>query len=465
MEWVRWQRRLDAIIDRCTEGSSKRVKPAVRDILRVALYQIVCPGKIPSHAAVNEAVNQARRRFAAGPAGFVNAVLRNALRNRAAVDPAVTDDPRSLAIHFSHPDWLVHRWIREIGIDEARRVLAHNNTRASVDLRVNSLRTAVNELVEALERTSHVCTPSALVPAAVRLDGVHGPIQSLPGYGEGLFAVQDLASQMIAPLLKPLPDHRILDACAAPGGKTAHVAALTQNRSKQIVAVDCDAVRVEEMAENLRRLGVERVDLRVGDSQDGNFIKGLGTFDRILVDAPCTGLGVLRHNPESKYRLQEDDLAAFGARQLLLLTAAAQALDRGGLLLYSVCTVSREETWDVIDRFLRTHRDYSLDPIDPEEVPVPQLADKARNLQLFSSPGCSSDGWFFRSAYSSRCLAPRARTFSSAYIVRDVSLLSVRSPLAMEVMGGIVCNTEHLGLSVNKRGSETYRLLGCKTRF
>jgi 16S rRNA (cytosine967-C5)-methyltransferase len=261
-------------------------------------------------------------------------------------------------------------------------------------LRVNTLKTTADELVEALHQSGHVCGPNALVTDAVRLDAVRGPIQSLPGYEEGFFAVQDLASQMIGPLLKPSSNHRILDACAAPGGKTAHIAALTQNLSST-VAVDCDEVRVEETRDNLRRLGVERVELRVGDSQDIAFIETLGTFDRILVDAPCTGLGVLRHNPEAKYRLQEKDLAVFGARQLRLLTAAARALEAGGLLVYSVCTVSQEETWDVIEAFLHANPDYSLDPIEQAEVPAADLLDKRGAFTSFPSPVAHAmDGFF-----------------------------------------------------------------------
>lgn len=382
---LRWQRRLDAIIDRCTENSSKRIKPAVRDILRIALYQLVLLEKIPPHAAVNEAVSQARRRFAPGPAGFVNAVLRNALRNLSRVDPAGTEDPESLAIHFSHPEWLVRRWISEIGKEATLRVLATNNTRASVDLRVNTLKIAERDFADMLEQAGYSWIRSALCPQSIRVNAVHGPIQSVPGYAQGLFAVQDVASQMIAPLLKAGTEHRILDACAAPGGKTAHLAALTHDRAS-IVAVDSDAVRLEEMRENLRRLGVERAELGVGDSRVASFLKSLGSFDRILLDAPCSGLGVLRHNPEAKYRLLEEDLAGFGARQLRLLTSASQSLNVGGLLLYSVCTVSREETSEVIERFLASHQSFSLEPFETEEVPLADLVTSSGYFRTFPSP-------------------------------------------------------------------------------
>jgi len=391
---VRWQRRLDAIIDRCTEGSGKRVKPAVRDILRVALYQLILLEKVPAHAAVNEAVNQVRRRFAAGPAGFVNAVLRNALRNLTAVDPAPTDDPASLAMHFSHPDWLVNRWLSEIGLEATRRVLAHNNARASVDLRVNTLKTTNQEFGEILRQAGYSGAWSAFAPHAIRLEAVHGPIQSLPGYRNGLFAVQDVASQMIAALLKAEPGHRILDACAAPGGKTAHLAALTGNKAG-LVAVDCDAIRLEETRENLQRLGIEGLELRAGDSRALEFVKSLGTFDRILLDAPCTGLGVLRHNPEAKYRLLEEELAAFGARQLRLLRTVAQVLNPGGLLVYSVCTVSREETSDVIEGFLDAQPHFSLEALDPAELPLAGLTTPRGYFSTFPPPvGEPMDGFF-----------------------------------------------------------------------
>jgi 16S rRNA (cytosine967-C5)-methyltransferase len=382
---VRWQRRLDAIIDRCTEASGKKIKPAVRDILRVALYQLILLERIPAHAAVNEAVGQARCRFAPGPAGFVNAVLRNALRNMSAVDPQVTDDPRSLAMHFSHPEWLVNRWVEEYGPEITRRVLLHNNSRAYVDLRVNTLKTTYEGLADILRRAGGIWRSSALVPTGMRVSALQGPVQSIPGYAEGFFAVQDLASQMIAPLLKPQPDHRILDACAAPGGKTAHLAALTQNRA-HIVAVDSDEMRVEETRENLQRLGIQGVELGMGNAQDSEFVQSLGLFDRILLDAPCTGLGVLRHNPEAKYRLTEMDLAAFGARQLRLLTTVAQVLKIDGLLVYSVCTVSREETSEVVERFLAAHPHFSLDAIDPAELPLAALVGQRGHFSTFPPP-------------------------------------------------------------------------------
>ncbi len=391
---VRWQRRLDAIIHRCTEASGKRIKPVVRDILRLALYQLILLERIPAHAAVNEAVSQARRRFAQGPAGFVNAVLRNALRNLSTVDPPVTDAPGLLAIHFSHPEWLVNCWLAEFGPESTRRILTHNNSRALVDLRVNTLKGTYERLVDIFHRERCLFRDSALVPAGMRLAALPGPVQSIPGYAEGLFAVQDLASQMIAPLLKPQPNHRILDACAAPGGKTAHLAALTRNGAR-IIAVDSDERRVEETRGNLQRLGVQGVELGTGNAQDLEFVKGLGVFDRILLDAPCTGLGVLRHNPEAKYRLSEEDLAVFGARQLALLTTVAEVLKVGGLLLYSVCTVSREETSEVVERFLEAFPDYSLDVIDPGEVGLAALVGQRGYFRTFPPPVQEQmDGFF-----------------------------------------------------------------------
>jgi len=379
---VRWQRRLDAIIDRCALASGKKIKPAMREILRVALYQLILLEKIPAHAAVNEAVSQTRRRFAPGPAGFVNAVLRNALRNLSSVDLPVSDDAESLAIHYSHPEWLVNRWLAEFGSDTTREILAHNNSRASVDVRVNTLKVSFEDLADVFGKEGCGWRASPLAPHGMRLSAVQGPVQSIPGYAEGLFAVQSMASQMIAPLLKARPDQRILDACAAPGGKTAHLAALTQNRAR-IVAVDSDEVRVEETRVNLQRLGIQEIDLRAGDAQDPGFVKSLGLFDRILLDAPCTGLGTLRHNPEAKYRLREEDLAGFHARQVRLITAVAEVLKPDGLLLYSVCTTSGEETTQVIDRFLGAHPHYSLDVIDASEVGLAALVDRRGCFRTF----------------------------------------------------------------------------------
>jgi 16S rRNA (cytosine967-C5)-methyltransferase len=391
---LRWRYRLDALIDRGAAASGKRIKPAIREILRIALYQLVLLERIPPHAAVNEAVAQARRRFGTGPAGFVNAVLRNALRQPSLIDPTPTDDPVALATFFSHPEWLVRRWLVEWGPETTRRILVHNNSRANVDLRVNGLKSTVEEVMQSLKRAGVSPGLIATVPGAIRVSALGGPIHSLPGYDEGLFAVQDVASQLVAPLLPVRQGESVLDACAAPGGKSAHLASLAQNQIR-LVVMDADPVRLEETRNNLRRLGVVVERFVQGDAEDAECVRDLGEFDRILLDAPCTGMGVLRHNPEAKYRLTADDPSRLASRQLRMMSASAHALKPGGMLVYSVCTVSREETWAVMDSFLTEHIGFTTVPVEEAEVCLPGLIDAHRCFNTFPPPSHEQmDGFF-----------------------------------------------------------------------
>jgi 16S rRNA (cytosine967-C5)-methyltransferase len=279
-----------------------------------------------------------------------------------------------LSEYYSHPLWLVLRWIEEFGPDVTRSILIHNNSKTPVDIRVNRLKATPENVKELLSRKSITVHATSFMPNCLHVSALRGPVWSLPGYQEGLFAVQGRASQMIAPLLSARPGERILDACAAPGGKTAQLAEQIGNDGL-IVAADVDPIRLEDTRQNLQRLGVRAVDLRCGDVGDPEFVSSLGLFDRILVDAPCSNVGVLRHNPEAKYRLESHDPAKFAERQLRMLTTTSAALKRGGTLVYSVCTTTTEETTAVVREFFNLTRGYTLVSIDPAEVPSPKFVD------------------------------------------------------------------------------------------
>jgi 16S rRNA (cytosine967-C5)-methyltransferase len=391
---LRWRDRLDAIVGRCTNRPGATIRPQVEEILRIALYQLFFLERIPDHAAVDEAVKQTRPRFGGPVAAFVNAVLRNAVRNRTAVDPRPESDPASLARYYSHPLWLVERWLQEYGSEVTEHILSRNNSRSPLVVRANRLKVNPGDLVDSLSRGGFAFRPVNPKPDAMEVRGIRGPVQFLPGYREGLFAVQGSASQLIAPLLGALPGERILDACAAPGGKTAHLAALTENHCR-IVAIDADVTRLEETRTNLQRLGVTSAELLHGDASLRDFVTALGSFDRILVDAPCSNLGVLRHNPEVKYRINPEDPTVSARLQMELLRSTAAALGSGGSLLYAVCTVTREETTEVIDSFLADSPGFAVDPFRPDEVFSPELVESRGFLKTFPSPAEEPlDGFF-----------------------------------------------------------------------
>ena len=241
---LRWKNRLDAVLCRCLDRPGKKLDAGLREILRIALYQILLLDRVPDHAAVDQAVIQTRHHCGSHTAPFVNGVLRNALRKREAVDP-LPGDAGSLAVYYSHPLWLVTRWVKQFGPDATRKILIHNNSRAPVDIRVNKIRATPENVEQLVAREGAATRAVPLMPNCREVAALRGPVRALPGYEQGFFTVQARASQMIVPLLAAKPGERILDACAAPGGKTAQLADLMGNIGL-IVAVDVDPIRLED---------------------------------------------------------------------------------------------------------------------------------------------------------------------------------------------------------------------------
>jgi 16S rRNA (cytosine967-C5)-methyltransferase len=390
---LRWQDRLDSIVRKCLSRPGKKIDPIIAEILRLAVYQLFLLDKVPDHAAVDQAVSQAHESDKHA-ASFVNAVLRRAVKERSTIDTPPDNSAKRLGLYYSHPAWLVRRWLGKYGVNRTTEILKHNNSRTSLELRVNRLKAETPQLISLFTGQGfHVKTVDRMSDA-LELAAAGGGVDALPGFADGLFLVQGLASQMIAPLLEPKPGERILDACAAPGGKTAHIAALTGDKAR-IVAVDANPERLRQTADNLRRLCVRSVELIHGDASDPALIENLGTFDKILVDAPCTNLGVLRHNPEAKYRITQETLSSMAKQQTRLLENTASALKPKGILVYSVCSFSEEETDNVIEDFLNTHPGFMASPFTPQDVISEDFLD-ARGFfaTLPSSLHFPIDGFF-----------------------------------------------------------------------
>ena len=348
-------------------------------VLRLGAYQLLYLDRVPESAAVNESVRMMKAqtgRVGRDWSGFVNAVLRAVLRAPKPDWPATDENPvQAWSVRYSCPSWLVERWCR---LWEPAR--AEQLCRASVEvppltLRTNTLRTTRTALLERFAAAQIEAVPTVVSPIGIQLSQARS-VSDLPGYEEGWFYVEDEAGQLIPPLLDVQPGERVLDACAAPGGKTTHLAALMENRG-QIVAVDRAGPRLELVGDNARRLGVTIVnpiaaDLRTLDprsraGQSGQFDQ---SFDRILLDAPCSGLGVLRRHPEGKWYKSEQTIAQHAQLQSELLTAAWRLLRPGGVLVYSTCSIEPDETESVIDRFCQTHRDVQCDSVAPWVPPA-----------------------------------------------------------------------------------------------
>jgi len=366
---LRWKTRLDSLIDRHLEKPQKKMKPLIRQIFRIAVYQMVFLSRVPPYAVVDDAVRETRVRFGQGMASFVNATLRALGTSGLLHEPPHGKDAEALAVYYSHPRWLVKRWLKEFGEEKTERALEFNNQPAPMTCRINAIKTNMRDLFACLGQEGVLYESCLPRETAFRIFLGGREVTSLPSYQEGLYAIQGSASQLIAPLLQPYPGFRILDACAAPGGKTAHTAALCEN-NVFIVAVDASQKRLREMQQNMERLGASCSEFHAGDMRDAAWAGQLGTFDRILVDAPCSGLGVLRHNPDTRYRVREHDLALHASKQLQILKTAAGLLRPGGKLLYSVCTTTKEETYEVLEGIFAECPFLDMDPISCSEIPA-----------------------------------------------------------------------------------------------
>jgi 16S rRNA (cytosine967-C5)-methyltransferase len=368
---IRHRSRLDWLAEHFSERRKSRIDPPVLNLLRLGLYQLLFMPSIPSYAAVSESVDLAKK-FVPRASGFVNWTLRKA-------GPGIGDLPRRRditdptnwrATFYSFPLWMTKRWERRFGARETEAMLAAMNTFPPLDLRVNSLRSDPGTVAEELRRSGGRVESGSYSPAALKVSGSR-QITGLPSFREGLFYIQDESSQLAALALAPRKGERILDACAGVGGKATHLAELT-GEAADIIAVDPDGGRLALLEENVARLGIRSVHYRQGDILDNRFDAG-GPFDRILVDAPCSGLGTLRRHPELKWTKRETDPARLGSLQLRLLLRAAEMLRPGGLLAYSTCTIEEEENEEVVRLFLR--RNTRFRPLPPAAGAINRLEE------------------------------------------------------------------------------------------
>ena len=366
---LRWQRYLDWILAPHSRRALGSLDPRVLVVLRMTVYQLVFLERIPAFAAVSDAVSLARGRGKQGTPEFVNAVLRSFTRRAARErEPRPPDDPlEALAVKLSFPTWLAARWVERTGIDDATALMRAMNERPPMTIRANTLHLERSVLAERLrDEESLAATPTRYAPEGLVVEHGGAPA-AWRAFADGAFAVQDEASMLVGRLLDPCPGDVVADACAAPGTKTTHLAQLMDNRGR-ILALDPQAARLARVDEAARRLGVTIVETR------GGMVETLApeladACDGVLVDAPCSNLGVLRRNPEVKWRRAAGDLSASAARQRAILTAAAGMVKPGGRLVYATCSTEPEENDAVAAAFRDARPDFVVDP--PASFPVP----------------------------------------------------------------------------------------------
>ena len=363
---VRHLSTLDFLLKSCIARPPAEKHHFLWAVLRTALYQSLYM-RVPDRAAVNEAVTLIKSSRENNRAGFVNGVLRAVVQvDRAALFAGLTDPIQRLAVESSHPEWLVRRWWQSVGEAVTRQRVWAGNQVAPLTLRANRLATTREQMLASLGAGARTC---ALAAEGIILEGASGPVEKIPGYGNGWFAVQDQAAQLVSHFVNPQAGDAVLDACAAPGGKTAHLAALA---NVHLTAVEKEPARVARLRENLHRLRVPNVEIVVGDVGDSALL-GERRFDRALVDAPCTGTGVIRRHPDIKWRRNAADIERMAMVQEKILTEVAKRVVSGGWLVYATCSLEPEENQRQIGRFLQHHPQWQRVPM--EGGPITQDGD------------------------------------------------------------------------------------------
>jgi len=385
---VRWCGKLDWVIGQFIHQKKlKRLPPEIVEILRLGLYQLFFLDSVPDHAAVNESVELAKKHGYNGVSGLVNAVLRRAIRDRSKISyPDAQSDPVGHASAlYSHPEWMVGRWIERYGVSETVRLCSANNLRAPLYIRTNILKTSRDQLMHSLQEEGAEATASCNLPESMRITDLPSSINELSSYKLGWFQVQDESSMLASHILGPQPGETVIDACAAPGGKTTHIAELMQNKGK-ILAFDTDARRLPLILRSCQRLDITIVAALEADSRALHDHLSDEKADRAIVDAPCTGLGVLRRNVEARWRRTPHQLEVFPELQYAILASAAGHVKPGGVLVYCTCSIEPEENQQVVARFLSNYPQFQVEsvlPFLPAELQAKSLVTEEGYMQTY----------------------------------------------------------------------------------
>jgi 16S rRNA (cytosine967-C5)-methyltransferase len=361
---LRWQAALDQIVSTIANRPLTRLDPEVVDILRLSIFQLLHLERVPASAAVNDAVTLTKRAGKRSAAPLVNAVLRRVSRQRGRLPlpsrPSAASNRDEvldfLSVTLSHPRWLVARWLDRYGFEAAESWAQFNNRAAPLTLRVNRLQTTSTALVEDLERNGVTTTPGRFAPDALIVTS--GNPLLTPLAADGRFIVQDEASQLVPLLTGVSPGDCVLDACASPGGKATAMAAAMDDRGL-LIATDLRGGRVDLLARTIRTSGATCVRIVRADASRSLPFRPL--FDRVLLDAPCSGLGTVRRDPDLKWRRTEHDLPTLAAAQLDMLSQVSGVTRNGGRIVYSTCSSEPEENESVVERFLASHPEFRLE--------------------------------------------------------------------------------------------------------
>ena len=368
-----------------------KVKAWVRILIQMTLYQMLFLDSVPEHAAISEAVKIAKKRGGQFNGKLVNAILREMTRTPLPSLDTIKDEAERLAVETSHPLWLIKLWSKQFGWEKTIQMARANNERVNVTIRVNGVRGTREELKQKLESEGIICEYGNLSQDALVI--LKGNVIKTKAFEQGWFYVQDESSMLVARALKPKHHSKVLDTCSAPGGKTTHVAELMR-QTGTVYAHDVYEHKIKLIEDNVKRLGLTNVVATLQDATNLNERYESDSFDAVLVDAPCSGLGILRRHPEVKITKQPSDLDEIMMIQKKILNTVAPLVKVGGTLVYSTCTVNRKENDKMVEQFLAQHPEYELDATLVNRLPeVLHEQTKKGMVQLF--PGdYQTDGFF-----------------------------------------------------------------------
>ena len=370
---------------------NKKMESWVRQLLRLTIYQMVYLDKIPDRAAIFEAVEIAKRLGHKGISGLVNGVLRSIQREGLPSFEEIENPLERLSIRTSHPLWLVKRWVDQFGVEETTVMCELNLTPPMMTGRVNRTKTNREECLEILRAEGFEVEASTVVPEAILC--MKGNLAHSKAFKNGLLTIQDESSMIVALALGVSENDHVLDACAAPGGKSTHIAEKL-NGTGEVISLDLHEHKVKLIRENASRLGLSNIQTKALDSRNALDFFEKESFDRILLDAPCSGLGVMRRKPDMKYTKKEEDLLQLQNVQKTLLESVSTLLRKNGILVYSTCTIDQEENQNVVVDFLQKHSEYEFDDAFINRVPE-KIRPLVKNGEVQILPQYfNSDGFY-----------------------------------------------------------------------
>lgn len=345
---------------------AKKVEPWVQILLRISIYQMVYLDRVPERAILFEAVEIAKHRGHKGIASLVNGVLRSVQREGIPDVEQISDPVERLSIKTSHPQWLVEKWMNQFGLEETEKMCETNLLPPTQTARVNQMKLTVDELLLDLNNKGIMAEPGDLAEDGIK--GMKGNLALTDAFSEGLLTIQDESSMLVARALDPQREEKVLDACAAPGGKSTHIAE-RMNGTGIVHSLDLHEHKVKLINQQADRLDLQNIQAEAFDSRKVLERFEKASFDRILVDAPCSGFGVIRRKPDIKYTKTQDDVLKLAELQHKILQEVSPLLKSGGMLVYSTCTIDQEENGDVIETFLENNPEFVRNDAVKELLP------------------------------------------------------------------------------------------------